>query len=59
MSDYRAYFVETNGQLAGSKELLDCDTDATAIASAIKLLDGKDIEIWDGLRKIVRLPHSK
>jgi hypothetical protein len=58
MSDYRAFYIGTNGQFAGSKEL-DCDTDAMAIASAIKLLDGKDIEIWDGLRKVVRLPHIK
>jgi hypothetical protein len=58
MSDYRAYYVETNGQLAAGSKELDCDTDITAIESARKMLDGKDIEIWDGLRKVIRLPHK-
>jgi hypothetical protein len=57
MSEYRAYYVGTDGQFKGSREL-DCDNDSTAIASAKKLLDGHDIEIWNGLRKIVRLPHK-
>jgi hypothetical protein len=56
VSEYRAYYVGADGHLAGSKAL-DCDTDLKAIESAKKLLDGKDIEIWDGLRKVVRLPH--
>ena len=57
MSDYRVYFVGLNGLFEGSKAL-DCDSDTTAVASARKLLDGKDIEIWCGLRKIIRLPHK-
>jgi hypothetical protein len=57
MSEYRAFYVGSDGHLTGFREL-DCDDDSTAIASAKKLLDGNDIEIWDGLRKIVRLPHK-
>jgi hypothetical protein len=57
MTDYRVYFVGADGHFAGSKAL-DCNSDKTAIASAKKLLDGKDVEIWCGLRKIIRLPHK-
>jgi hypothetical protein len=57
MSEYRAFYVGLDGALTGFREL-DCDSDSTAIASAKKLLDGHDIEIWRGLRKIVRLPHK-
>ena len=57
MSEYRAFYVGSDGNLTGFREL-DCDSDLKAIASAKKLLDGHDIEIWDGLRKIIRLPHK-
>jgi hypothetical protein len=58
MSDYTVYFVGADGNFTGSPKALDCDSDATAITSARKLLDGHDIEIWSGLRKIIRLPHK-
>ena len=57
MSEYRVYYVGSDGHFTGSRAL-DCDNDSTAIASAKKLLDGKDVEIWCGLRKIIRLPHK-
>jgi hypothetical protein len=57
MSEYRVYFVGADGNFEGSRAL-DCDSDITAVASAKKLLDGKDVEIWCGLRKIIRLPHK-
>jgi hypothetical protein len=55
--NYRAYYVGSDGHFKGSK-VLDCDSDTTAIALAKKLRDGNDIEIWDGLRKVIRLPHK-
>ena len=54
--NYRAYFVGADGHYAGSREI-KVSSDAAAITSAKKMLDGKDIEIWSGLRKIIRLPH--
>ena len=58
MPEYRAYYVGADGQFTGTSEELDCDSDLTAITSAKRLLDGNDIEIWNGLRKIIRLPHK-
>jgi hypothetical protein len=57
MSDYRAFYVGKNGQFTGSMKL-DCDSDSMAIASAKKLLNGQDIEVWDGLRKISQLKRK-
>jgi len=54
--DYRAYFIGADGHYAGSREI-NVSNDAAAVTSAKKMLDGKDIEIWSGLRKIIRLPH--
>jgi len=50
MSEYRAYYAGSDGHFKGSR-VLNCDSDTTAISSAKKLLDGNDIEIWEGLRK--------
>jgi hypothetical protein len=57
MSEYRVYYVGSNGHFEGFRAF-ECDNDSSAVASAKKLLDGKDVEIWCGLRKITRLPHK-
>lgn len=57
MSDYRAYFVGADGHFAGFRDI-SVDNDTAAIESAKKMLDGKDLEIWCGLRKVIRLPHK-
>jgi hypothetical protein len=57
MTEYRAYYVGTGGHFEGSREF-ECDSDADAIASAKKLLDGKDVEVWCGIRKLIRLQHK-
>jgi hypothetical protein len=54
--NYQAYFVGADGHYTGSREI-NVNNDGAAITSAKKMLDGKDIEIWSGLRKIIRLPH--
>lgn len=56
-SEYRAYFVGADGDFAGSRAL-NVNNDTAAIESAKKMLDGKDLEIWCGARKIIRLPHK-
>jgi hypothetical protein len=38
--------------------LLLCDTDEEAIQQAKKLLNGSDIELWDGARLVTRLISS-
>jgi hypothetical protein len=49
MPDYRVYGVNKDGQLA----------EATQISAvAHKMLDGADVEIWEGARLVARLPHE-
>lgn len=57
MRDYRAYTVGTDGRFIGFEPLV-CDNDDDAIAKARSLLEGKDIELWDGARLVIRLPHK-
>ncbi len=57
MSDYRAYTVGTDGRFIGFEPLV-CNNDDDAIARASSLLDGKDIELWDGARFVIRLHHK-
>jgi hypothetical protein len=56
MTDYRAYFVGIDGSFNSIRAefLHNHPDDATAIEAAKKLLDGHDIEIWDGDRFVGR-----
>lgn len=56
MSGYQAHYVGADGHFTGFRDL-NVDSDAAAIESAKKMLDGKDIEIWCGVRKVIRIPH--
>lgn len=51
MPDYRAYIVGPEGRYI-SFEVIVAHDDATAIRIATKLVDGHDVELWHGDRKI-------
>jgi hypothetical protein len=54
MKDYRAYTVGDDGHFDGFEPLI-CDNDDDAVAKACSLLDGKDIELWNGARLVIQL----
>ncbi len=54
MPNYRAYVMGPGDKIRTFKAL-DCPDDPTAIVAARALVDGHDIELWDGARKIARL----
>jgi hypothetical protein len=58
---YRLYKLRDADQIAGSPVVIECDSDAEVIAKAKAMLDGLDVEVWDGPRVVVRLPaaHTK
>jgi hypothetical protein len=59
VADYRVYTVGIDGHFVGYEPLI-CDNDDDAIAKASSLMDGRDIELWDGPRLVVRLkPKQK
>jgi hypothetical protein len=51
MADYRAYLVGTDGRFIRAIELL-CPDDNTAKEYAKNLVDGHDVELWQGKRRL-------
>jgi hypothetical protein len=51
MADYRAYVLGEDGHFVRSVELV-CPDDDTAKEYARNLVDGHDVELWQGERKI-------
>jgi hypothetical protein len=54
MAEYRAYIVGEDGHFVGSEGFISCD-DGEAIETAMRLVDGRDIELWSGPRFVVKL----
>jgi hypothetical protein len=57
---YRVYFITSAGHVAGPPEVIASNSDQEAVERAKQLLDGRDIEIWQGARVVTRLrPDEK
>jgi hypothetical protein len=59
MPDYRAYILGRPGHrfLKVTEFSGDHADDAAALREAKKLIDGYDVELWDGGRLVARLDH--
>ena len=59
MPDYRAYILGGEGHRFQrvAEFLRDHADDATALCAAKKLINGHDVEVWDGGRLVARLDH--
>ena len=51
MPGYRAYILDADGHFRRSVEIL-CPDDDTAKEYAKNLVDGHDVELWQGDRKV-------
>jgi hypothetical protein len=60
MPDYRVYILgrEGLGFLRVADFSSDHADDATALCAAKKLVDGQDVELWDGSRLVARIDHK-
>jgi hypothetical protein len=54
MLEYRAYFVGNDGHFVGFRAFV-CASDAEATTWAQQLVDGHDVELWNGERFVLRL----
>jgi hypothetical protein len=54
MPDYRAYIVGEDGHFVGYEPLV-CPNDAEAIEKAKRLVSGRDVELWNGARFVIKL----
>jgi hypothetical protein len=59
MTAYRVYFVDDTGHVAGPPKIVECADDNEALQKAKQLIDGKDLEVWEGPRLIARFPASE
>jgi hypothetical protein len=54
MEQYRAYTIGIDGHIVGFEALV-CADDVEAINEAKRLVDGHDIELWSGVRLVIRI----
>jgi hypothetical protein len=57
VAEYRAYTVGRDGNFIGFDSLV-CADDAEAIEKAKRLVDGHDVELWNGPRLVIRLSQK-
>ena len=57
MAEYRAYIVGMEGRIVRAVELL-CPDDDSAKEHARNLVDGHDVELWQGVRQIAKFRHK-
>ncbi|GAC1344471.1 MAG: hypothetical protein NVSMB20_20160 [Bradyrhizobium sp.] len=57
MPEYRAYIVGIDGRFVRAVELL-CPDDDSAKEYAQNLVDGHDVELWQGKCQIARFQHK-
>jgi hypothetical protein len=57
MPEYRAYQIGADGHFIGFEPLV-CADDAEASEKAKRLVDGHDVELWSGERKVATFEHK-
>lgn len=58
MSSYRIYILDSGNHIQGPPKIVECDSDQEALQQAQAMVDGRDVELWDGNRLVARLPHD-
>jgi hypothetical protein len=59
MSQYRIYYVDTDGHNSAPPDVVECADDQEGIGKAAQATNGKAVELWDGARFIVRFPRDE
>ena len=52
MPHYRLYPLDQGGHVCDPPNIIEADSDADAIAQAMQLVNGHDLEIWDQARRV-------
>jgi len=58
VTGYRLYCLDGANKVA-SAEWIDADDDKAAIEVAKQMMDGQDLEVWQGTRLVARLPRRR
>jgi hypothetical protein len=57
MAEYRAYIIGADGRFLRAIELV-CPDDDSAKQYARQLVDGHDVELWQGDRQVAKYQHQ-
>ncbi len=52
MPHYRLYPLDERGHVCDPPQIIEAKTDADAIAQAMQLANGHDLEVWDMARRV-------
>jgi hypothetical protein len=55
MPEYRLYAVTRDNHIKGVPATVTCESDEAAILKAREMVDGHDIELWEGKRRVSRI----
>jgi hypothetical protein len=58
MPGYRAYIIGVDGGFLRAVELV-CPDDEVAKEYAKRLVDGHDVELWQGDRQVAKFKHTR
>jgi hypothetical protein len=56
MTHYRIYVTTSDGHVTEPPTVIECADDQEAIGKTAQLRNGKTLELWQGARRIARLP---
>ena len=59
MAHDRTYFLDNDGHISDPPEEVECVDDQVAIETAIPLLNGRAIEVWEGPHLITSRTRSQ
>jgi hypothetical protein len=55
MPDYRVFTILKTGFISGPSVFVTCNDDDAMIEKARQMLEGADVEVWDGPRRVIQL----
>jgi hypothetical protein len=58
MPQYKLFSLDQHGRIRRPAQFFDCETDQEVIEKARQSLDGLDIEVWDGPRRVIFLKSA-
>jgi hypothetical protein len=56
--EYRVFFLESDPYITQPPQFLECADDQEAIEKAKQFIDGRDIELWEKSRCVVRFART-
>jgi hypothetical protein len=54
VTEYRIFHL-TLGHIRGPAAIINCDVDQQAIDKAKQMVNGHDIEVWQGVRRVIEI----